>query len=270
MKLYKGDCLDIMAAMEPDSIDTIITDPPYGLGFMGKEWDHGVPGIPFWEAALRVAKPGAILLAFGGTRTSHRLACAIEDAGWEIRDTIVWLYASGFPKSHSIGKALDRAAGKKRGVVGVVDRAGKKVGTYGAFAGPSPITTPATDAAKLWDGWGTALAPSHEPIILAMKPRDGTFASNACKWGCAGLNIDGARIPTGQDYNEAGWGPRYGASSMPNMGGHQTRPWVQDAMAQDKPVKDSQPSKLGRWPKNTILSCSCDSIDWCDCDDAQE
>ena len=181
MKLYEGDCLEVMAKMEPDSIDTIITDPPYGISFMSANWDHGVPGIPFWEAALRVAKPGAMLLAFGGTRTSHRLACAIEDAGWEIRDTIVWLYASGFPKSHSIGKALDRAAGAEREVVGeyvAPDGAKRdpckrnKRSKYGKYVSDTSLdlTAPATDAAKLWDGWGTALSPSHEPIILAMKP----------------------------------------------------------------------------------------------------
>jgi DNA modification methylase len=93
--LFLGDCLTVMAEMEPDSVDTIITDPPYGLGFMGRDWDHGVPGVPFWKAALRVAKPGAMLLAFGGTRTSHRLTCAVEDAGWQLRDCLMWLYGSG-------------------------------------------------------------------------------------------------------------------------------------------------------------------------------
>jgi len=109
--LRLGDCLDVLAAMEPDSVDTCITDPPYGLEFMGKEWDHGLPGVRFWLEAWRVAKPGAMLLAFGGTRTHHRLMCAIEDAGWEIRDCMMWLYGSGFPKSHDISKALTRRQG---------------------------------------------------------------------------------------------------------------------------------------------------------------
>ena len=109
VQLYLGDCLDVLPTMPADSIDTIITDPPYGLEFMGKAWDHGVPGIPFWEAALRVAKPGAMMLAFGGTRTHHRLMCAIEDAGWVIRDVIMWVYGSGFPKSLDISKQLDRS-----------------------------------------------------------------------------------------------------------------------------------------------------------------
>jgi len=115
---YYGDCLEVMQAMEADSVSAIVCDPPYGLKFMGKSWDHSVPGVPSWRAALRVAKPGAPLLAFGGTRTHHRLMCAIEDAGWEIRDCLMWLYGSGFPKSHNISKAIDKAAGAEREVVG--------------------------------------------------------------------------------------------------------------------------------------------------------
>lgn len=105
--LHLGDCLDVMRGLPANSVDTVITDPPYGLEFMGKAWDHGVPGAPFWSAALRVAKPGAMLLAFGGTRTFHRLTCAIEDAGWEIRDVLSWIYASGFPKSHQFHKSMN-------------------------------------------------------------------------------------------------------------------------------------------------------------------
>jgi hypothetical protein len=119
-QLHLGDCLDVMATFEPNSIDTIITDPPYGLTFMGKDWDRGVPGVPFWREALRVAKPGAIMLAMGGTRTYHRLVCAIEDAGWEIRDSMAWLYGSGFPKSMDISKQFDKRAGVEREVVGDV------------------------------------------------------------------------------------------------------------------------------------------------------
>lgn len=110
--LRLGDCLEVMATLPENSIDTIITDPPYGLTFMGKDWDRGVPGVAFWREALRVAKPGAILLAMGGTRTFHRLVTAIEDAGFEIRDTIAWVYGSGFPKSHDISKSIDRVAKK--------------------------------------------------------------------------------------------------------------------------------------------------------------
>ena len=110
--LRLGDCLEVMATLPENSIDTIITDPPYGLEFMGKDWDKGVPGVAFWREALRVAKPGAMLLAMGGTRTFHRLVVAIEDAGFEIRDTIAWVYGSGFPKSHDISKSIGRVAKK--------------------------------------------------------------------------------------------------------------------------------------------------------------
>ena len=117
-QVLHGDCLDIMPGLAANSVDAIVTDPPYGLAFMGKDWDHGVPGEAFWREALRVAKPGAHLLAFGGSRTVHRLAVAIEDAGWEIRDTIMWIYGSGFPKSHDASKAIDAAAGAEREVIG--------------------------------------------------------------------------------------------------------------------------------------------------------
>ena len=204
--LHLGDCLDVMAAMEPNSVDAIVTDPPYGLAFMGKDWDHGVPGIPFWEQALRVAKPGAHLLAFGGTRTFHRLAVAIEDAGWELRDTVCWLYGSGFPKSHDVSKAIDKAAGAEREVVGhdpniwarnsngkgryatgshgIVDgkttdgRDARKVAERQTPAHMSAITASATPEAAQWAGWGTALKPAWEPIIVARKPLQGTVAGN--------------------------------------------------------------------------------------------
>jgi site-specific DNA-methyltransferase (adenine-specific) len=150
-----------MKTMDADSIDSIVSDPPYGIDFMGKGWDHGVPGEVFWREALRVAKPGAHLLAFGGTRTFHRLTVAIEDAGWEIRDCVMWVYGSGFPKSHNIGKAIDKAV---------------------------------TPEAAQWDGWGTALKPAWEPIIVARKPIIGTVAENVLKHGTGGMNIDGCRV----------------------------------------------------------------------------
>ena len=198
IQLIRGDCLEVMATLEENSVDTIITDPPYGLEFMGKDWDHGVPGVPFWTAALRVAKPGAMMLAFGGSRTHHRLMVAIEDAGWEIRDVIMYVYGSGFPKSHDIGKAIDKAVGAEREVVsserkkafGYADRPWK----HREDANINTITAPATDAARLWDGYGTALKPAYEPIIIAMAPRDGTFANNALTWGVAGINVDAGRV----------------------------------------------------------------------------
>lgn len=271
--LHHGDCVAVMAAMDADSIDAIVTDPPYGLEFMGKEWDRlgdvgqtshaGIPDrdgatvfgrtrVQFsgssnrkcrkcgkwdwdypdrkcvcdapdfpnvaahqaqlmqdWHArwaaeAYRVAKPGAHLLAFGGTRTVHRLTCALEDAGWEIRDCLVWAYASGFPKSLDVSKAIDKAAGAEREVVGsrhVTNAAqGEGLG-HGSLiggrveAGEIDVTAPATDDAKRWQGWGTALKPAWEPIVLARKPLRGTVAANVTRYGTGALNIDGTRIP---------------------------------------------------------------------------
>jgi DNA modification methylase len=196
-----------MRAMEAESVDAICTDPPYGLSFMGKGWDHQVPGVEFWAEALRVAKPGAHMLAFGGTRTFHRLVCAIEDAGWEVRDVLMYLFGSGFPKSRDIGKAIDSEAGVEREVVGsrvTHDiRSGKMHSNNGLGSCEFDITTPATPAtpaAKQWDGWGSALKPAYEPILLCRKPlAEPTIAANVLKYGCGGLNIDKCRVEsTGQ------------------------------------------------------------------------
>ena len=221
-----GDCLEVMRQLPDCSVDTLITDPPYGLKFMGKTWDYQVPSVGHFAEMLRVARPGAILLCFGGSRTWHRIACHIEDAGWQIRDTLFWLYGSGLPKSLDIGKDFDRRAcmekltqelGRRptkkewdaawknfRKVVGKrTDRAatskcdirgGKLVGGDRPRIDLSDITGPTTEMAKAWDGWGTGLKPACEPIIAAMKPLDGTFIENAEKWGVAGMNIDGGRI----------------------------------------------------------------------------
>lgn len=211
MKLIHADCIEAMSEMDEASVDAIVTDPPYGLGFMGKKWDDLPPGPAFAEQALRVLKPGGHLLAFGGTRTYHRLAVAIEDAGFEIRDCLMWLYGSGFPKSLDVSKAIDKAAGAEREVVGSWKPSGNarpsNLPGHGASVSNSaqerrfvdaelPITAPATDAAKEWEGWGTALKPAHEPIVLARKPLEGTVAANVQKWGTGGLNIDESRIGT--------------------------------------------------------------------------
>ena len=195
LRLCHGDCLDVMRGMEAGSIDAVVTDPPYGLGFMGKQWDHGVPGEHFWREAMRVAKPGAHLLAFGGTRTFHRLAVAIEDAGWEIRDTIMWVYGSGFPKSLDVSKAIDKAAGAVREIVGPPTPGGSGNGNaYGKIT-----RQPATAAATEWSGWGTALKPAWEPIIVARKPLEGTVAANVLKFGTGAINVDGCRVPHASD-----------------------------------------------------------------------
>jgi site-specific DNA-methyltransferase (adenine-specific) len=228
--------MDVLATIAENSVDACCTDPPYHLtsivkrfggdnaapaqfgkdgvysrassGFMGKQWDGGDIAfrVETWREVYRVLKPGAHLLAFGGTRTFHRMACAIEDAGFEIRDTIQWLYGSGFPKSHDVSKNIDRAAGVAREVLGrkehptSADRTGDK-SPYQAeqshLNGASNITAPATDAARQWEGWGTALKPACEPIVLARKPlSERTVASNVLRWGTGAINVDGCRIET--------------------------------------------------------------------------
>jgi len=317
-----------MADLPPNSIDAIVTDPPYGLEFMGKEWDKLQPHIgpngssvskkitydmspgpggktnpwkterngygaphknprcktcgrlkfdhsqykcqcesPDWDtrqyeyaqqmqswhynwavAALRVAKPGAYLLAFGGTRTFHRLACAIEDAGWEIRDTLMWVYGSGFPKSLDVSKAIDKAAGVEREVVNIRKRNGGPSGMTAAKGwhdGPMAnddstvrVTTPATSAAIQWQGWGTALKPAWEPIIMARKPLDGTVANNVLKWGTGGINVDGCRI-------NGEW-----KRSTPDQHDIRGGAFVGSGIAVPNLPQESHPS--GRFPANLI------------------
>jgi site-specific DNA-methyltransferase (adenine-specific) len=161
MRLLLGDCLDKLKELEDNSVDSIVTDPPYGLSFMGKKWDYDVPSVEIWQECLRVLKPGGHLLSFAGSRTYHRMAVRIEDAGFEIRDQIMWIYGSGFPKSHNIGKAVDKLEGNSD-----------------------------------WEGWGTALKPAHEPIVMARKPLIGTVADNVLEYGVGGINIDGCRVGT--------------------------------------------------------------------------
>lgn len=198
--VHHGDCREVMATLDAASVDAVVCDPPYGLSFMGKGWDHGVPGEEFWTEAMRVAKPGAHLLAFGGTRTYHRLACAIEDAGWEIRDCVMWVYGSGFPKSHDVSKAIDKAAGAEREVVGTIPDRWTGKSSVLNFATDRPQSevcvtgSPATDAARQWSGWGTALKPAWEPIIVARKPLCGTVAENVLTHGTGGINVDGCRV----------------------------------------------------------------------------
>jgi DNA modification methylase len=204
IELLLGDCRERLKELPDCSVDSIVTDPPYELGFMGKSWDaSGVAyDVEVWRECLRVLKHGGHLLSFGGSRTYHRMACAIEDAGFQIRDQIMWVYGSGFPKSLNISKAIDKAAGAEREVTG--ERRGVVKGTGGRYnwhtdedsTGQTIIqdTSPATAEAEVWDGWGTALKPAHEPIVLARKPLVGTVANNVLKYGVGGINIDGCRV----------------------------------------------------------------------------
>jgi DNA modification methylase len=221
-----------MREMDACSVDSVVSDPPYGLSFMGKGWDHGIPGVPFWTEALRVLKPGAHLLAFGGTRTFHRLTCAIEDAGFEIRDCVMWVYGSGFPKSLDVSKAIDKAAGHWRGKAGTVESVNS------AMSGPNYERTdkgePITATATAWNGWGTALKPAWEPIIVARKPLRGTVAANVQQYGTGALNIDGCRIGVGLDEPNVRTTPSVANGGMFGNGGH------------------NGTLQQGRWPANVI------------------
>lgn len=264
LTLKLGDCREVMATLAQCSIDAIVTDPPYDLtagkkggtgeasvnlespygrarittGFMGKQWDG--TGVAFdvatWEAAYRVLKPGAHLVAFGAPRTYHRMACAIEDAGFEIRDSLMWLFGSGFPKSLDVSKALDKNEGHWRG------RASGVASQNGAMSSPNYKRTekgnPITDLARQWEGWGTALKPAFEPIVLARKPLTGTVAANVGAWGTGAMNIDGCRIEgapgdghwSGDDGSDATSKPGYDSGFT--TGGHRA---------------------AGRWPANVLL-----------------
>jgi site-specific DNA-methyltransferase (adenine-specific) len=196
--IYAGNNLEVLPELQSNSVDSIVCDPPYELGFMGKSWDNsGIAySVELWQQCLRVLKPGGHLLAFGGTRTWHRLAVAIEDAGFEIRDNIAWLYGSGFPKSHNISKAIDKTAGvefeaKPASGVGFMNNTDDG---YNTTLNQLTRTGESTDEAKDWNGWGTALKPAHEPIVVARKPVIGTVAENVLKYGVGGLNIDATRI----------------------------------------------------------------------------
>lgn len=209
--IYHGDCLEVLRTLPNCSVDAVVTDPPYGLSFMGKKWDYDVPNVEVWAECLRVLKPGGHLLAFAGTRTQHRMAVRIEDAGFEIRDMIAWVYGSGFPKSLDVSKAIDKQAGVWRG------RAGSVSSRNGAMSGPNyertPKGDPATDAAKQWSGWGTALKPALEPITVARKPLVGTVAANVMEHGTGAINVDGCRVGSNggttrseqAPYAETGW-----------------------------------------------------------------
>jgi len=296
LTLHHGDCVEVMRELPAESVDAIVTDPPYGLEFMGKEWDRlgngdgavirdpaterggfqdGNGGNAYsrsrieygrrdpkamqaWHEAwareaLRVAKPGAHLLAFGGTRTYHRLASAIEDAGWEIRDCLVWAYASGFPKSLDVSKAIDKAAGAERESAQYDRKPGMATswdtGSGTGWSGTTAVSgVPVTPEAHQWDGWGTALKPAWEPIVLARKPLAttlpngkvvvGTVAANVLAHGTGALNIDATRIGTGGDKGE--W-PITDRPVTDGVYGEFVKPALTD-------------TSQGRWPANLLLT----------------
>jgi len=308
IQLHHGDCLDVLRTMPDASVDAIVTDPPYGLRFMGKKWDYDVPTTEVWAECLRVLKPGGHLLAFAGTRTQHRMAVRIEDAGFEIRDMIAWVYGSGFPKSLDVSKAIDRRGGSvagfeqfrdavraamkrngvsrsqlqaalrncmlghyltagsqpavpnlrdyriirdtvqlgsefdalfkdeaEREVVGQ-KRTGDPVSWYAESAWGDDvldITAPATDAARQWAGWGTALKPSLEPVTVARKPLSGTVAANVLAHGTGAINVDGCRVESEKATGRGGGGSALHEGGLSRDGG------------EARPVE-------GRWPANLI------------------
>jgi DNA modification methylase len=252
-KVLAGSCLDRLLELDDCSIDAVVTDPPYELGFMGKSWDSsGIAyNVEVWRQCLRVLKPGGHILAFGGSRTWHRLAVAIEDAGFELRDSIAWIYGSGFPKSLDVSKAIDKAAGVERQVVTetVVDIFGEReedkkkldiasthdrIAMGNGWKGEVIETVATTDDAKKWQGWGTALKPAFEPVVVGRKPLTGTVAVNVLEWGVGGLNIDGTRIGT--------------ETVTINTFDNGAKPFG-DAVGEPFTSRQSQ----GRWPSNVML-----------------
>lgn len=232
--VLKGDCLDRLKELPDNSIDSVVTDPPYGLskepniievltkwmngepydhghgGFMGKHWDSFVPHPDIWREVYRVLKPGGHALVFAGTRTQDLMTIALRLAWFEVRDVIEWLYFSGFPKSMDVSKAFDKRAGAEREKIGeytirgTVDIQGGNYNSGKTAIKTLNITAPATELAKRWDGWGTALKPAHEPIIVARKPLEGTICDNVRKYGTGAINIDRCRIGDGHDRESGG------------------------------------------------------------------
>ena len=231
-ELLLGDCLEVMRTLPDCSVDAVVTDPPYGLSFMGKRWDYDVPSVEIWAECLRVLKPGGHLLAFAGTRTQHRMAVRIEDAGFEIRDMIAWVYGSGFPKSLDVSKAIDKAAGLER------DRIPGGQGGANSILGARKCGEAISGEAQQWAGWGTALKPALEPITMARKPIAGTVAANVLAHGTGGINVDGCRIAASDGYTE-----------------NAVTQGVNTAQTSYDPRqvrRTFEPSSFGRWPANLI------------------
>lgn len=256
--LHHGNCLDVLKTFQDNSVDSIVTDPPYGISFMGKTWDYDVPSVDIWIECLRVLKPGGYLLAFAGTKTQHRMAINIEDAGFEIRDMIAWVYGSGFPKSHNVANSIDKMFGA--GNRGQAIASGSKFHpTTGEARAPGELLDKyeaRTEEGKGWEGFGTALKPAMEPITVARKPLIGTVAKNVLAYGTGALNIDGCRVVAedgGRPLREVA--PlrddvQYNANSLSGR--------VDGSLASSKAAGLTN---VGRWPANIIHDGSDEVLD---------
>lgn len=230
--VHNGDCLEIMRGIPDNTFTSIVTDPPYGLALLGKKWDYQVPSVEMFEEMLRVTKPGGIILCFGGSRTFHRVAVNIEDAGWYIRDTLMWIYGSGFPKSANIALHIDKKLGHQ-GHRGAGFKMQKGQEHLKGVAGAAGQYVSSSQEGSPFNGYGTSFKPAHEPIIVAMKPTEGSFAENALKHGIAGINIDMGRVSS-EPYlikNTGKCDPIYSGGS----------------------VEYDKHTTSGRWPSNVIL-----------------
>ena len=251
--IYHGDCMEVLESIE--NIDSCVADPPYGLSFMGKSWDYDVPTQELWEKVYQSIKQGGHLLSFFGSRTYHRGVIPIEDAGFEIRDQIMWLYGSGFPKSLNIGKAVDKLQGNERELVGVSENEkdfrdlGKNtkeihgVGGLGVGVSASRKSINITKGNSEWEGWGTALKPAHEPIVVARKPFKGTVADNVLEHGTGGINIDGCRV---------GINPEVDDKRLGGRGEWKTDKTAKNVYEGGYEGKNIASSEQGRFPANVM------------------
>lgn len=259
--LYCANNIEVLKQIADNVIDTVITDPPYGLMFMNKKWDYDVPSVETWQEVLRVMKPGATLLSFAGSRTQHRMAVNVEDAGFILKDTLMWLYSTGFPKAYDIAKGIEgkirqgsanwkdwkKLGGKKyeskTGYVKLQAEQGYRDDYSSVESRDVDLTTP---EAKLWDGYKShGLKPAYEPIIMAIKQNDGSYANNALKWGVSGLNIQAGRIETNDNLNGGAYAKK--GSKRKQMWGE----YAGNSWRRDKGLKFKQPQ--GRFPANILL-----------------
>ena len=240
-KIINGDCLEELKTMEDNSVDSMVTDPPYGISFMGKKWDYDVPKIEVWKECLRVLKPGGHALIACGTRTQHRMAVNLEDSGFDIRDIVAWVYGSGFPKSHNIGKSVDKLLGNDREVISETFR-GKNAGKQSGIMGKTvPRTDTLTKGSSPYEGWGTALKPAMELWTLCRKPlEEKTIAKNVLKYGTGGINIDGCRVETNGEQPKGSGNPVKNADPKA----------IQPGRSGGNGGNETSP--LGRFPANLI------------------